>query len=477
MGISSAGIGSGIPVEEIVSKLVALERQPLGKLQSVASSMKTQLSTYSQVKSLMSTLADAASKLSQNSTWGSMTATSSNSAAASIQVTGATSATSFGVQVEKLARGQSVASSSMTPAGAAVGAGTMSIQLGSWSQATPPGFTPGTSGQIQITVSAEDTLSDLAAKINKEKGGVTATVLRDVNGERLLVRSESTGKESGFRIQVAYGTPAGLERLAFDPEIPPNMGMAAEPVQFAQNAKAAINGIVVESATNTFADTIPGVSFSVLQATTAPVEMSVNSDTAALKKGVQDFVNAYNAVNDLLSSATKYDAETKKAGSLQGDSTTVGLQNMLRSVMGSTAAGAGAFERLADIGIDIKRGGKLEISETKLDTALKNPDALKAMFAASVDGNPAASGLALKVKELTGRMLSFEGVLDNKTGAINASVKRNSSDQDRVNDRAVRVEARLRAQYLALDVKMASLSGLSAYMGQQVSQWNNSGNK
>ena len=252
--------------------------------------------------------------------------------------------------------------------------------------------------------------------------------------------------------------------------------MAANAVQYGQNAKATLNGIGVESATNTFADTIPGLSFSVAQVTTAPVEMAVNSDTAALKKGIQDFVNAYNAVNDLLTSSTKYDAETKKAGALQGDNTTVGLQNMLRSVMGSTAAGAGAFERLADVGIDIKRGGKLEVTDTKLDAALKNPEALKAMFSVNVSGNPTANGLALKVKELTGRMLSFEGVLDNKNGAINASVKRNAADQDRVNDRAARVEARLRAQYLALDVKMASLSGLSAYMGQQVSQWNNTKN-
>ena len=73
-------------------------------------------------------------------------------------------------------------------------------------------------------------------------------------------------------------------------------------------------------------------------------------------------------------------------------------------------------------------------------------------------------------------MMSFQGALENKTEAINSSVKRNLADQDRVNDRAARIETKLRAQYLALDVKMASLSGLSAYMGQQVSQWNNTKN-
>ena len=47
MGLSSTGIGSQLPVEEIVSKLVALEKQPLASLTKVASSMQTQLSVFS----------------------------------------------------------------------------------------------------------------------------------------------------------------------------------------------------------------------------------------------------------------------------------------------------------------------------------------------------------------------------------------------------------------------------------------------
>ena len=473
MGLSSAGIGSGIQVEEIVAKLVSLEKQPLVKLQSVASSMKTQLSVYSQVKSLVSTLSDAAGKLAKSSSWSSVTATSANNAAVSVQVTGAASATAFEVQVQQLARGQSVASASLGVAGTPVGAGTLSIQLGAWSQPVPSGFTGGATAAVDITVDATDSLNDVAAKINGAKAGVSATVLRDAQGERLLLRSSTTGEASGFRIDVSEGTPAGLARLKFNPQADPGAGMAANSVQYGQNAQATLNGIALQSATNTFADTIPGLAFTVAQTTTAPVEIAVQSDTAALKKNIQDFVTAYNAVNDLLTAATKYDADTKTAGALQGDSTTVGLQGMLRSAMGSTTAGAGVYQRLADIGIDIKKGGKLEVSESKLDIALKDPQALEAMFSANTSTAPDANGLAAKVKAQLDQLLSFQGTIGNKTEAINASVKRNLADQDRVNDRAARTEKKLRAQYLALDVRMASLSGLSAYMSQQVSQWNN----
>ena len=462
MSLSSTGIGSQLPVEEIVSKLVALEKKPLASLTQVASSMQTQLSVFSQVKSLMSTLSDTAAKLAKNSAWDGMLATSSNSAAVTVNASGASSATSFSIGVEQLARGQSMASGPMTaPPNLS---GTLSIELGKWSGGN---FNPNSLDPIAIKnvdIAAEDSLTDIAKKINDKGAGVTATVLRDASGERLLMRSSTTGEESGFRITSTGDT--GLSALS--------TGMTVS--QYAQNAKATVNGIAVVSKSNTFADTIPGMSFTALQVTTptTAVEIGVNADTEGMKKNIQDFANAYNALNDLLATSTKYDAASKKAGALQGDSTSVGLQNAMRSLIATTTEGTGAFKRLADIGIDIKTGGKLEVSATKLDSALKDPAALKAMFA-NTGGSAAEDGLAVKVKAMTSKMLGFEGLISNKSDAINASLKRNSSDQDRVNARAAMFETRLRAQYMALDVKMGSLTGLSAYIGQQVSQWNNSG--
>jgi len=476
MALSSAGIGSGLDVEMIVSKLVALEKQPLNKLQTVASSIQSKISIFSQVKSLMSTLSDVASKLSQNSAWSAMIATSSNPGAVQVSVSGAASATSFSVGVAQLARAQSVASAALGATNAPVGGGSLSIQLGTWSGTgtASPQFAEGTAGAVSVQIDAADSLAAIASKINDAKAGVTATVLRDANGERLLLRSDSTGEASGFRMQVTEdGAAPGLSRLSFDPEGAAGVGMAATTPQYGQNAKASINGIAVESASNTFTDTIPGLSFTASQVTTAPVDVSVSADTATMKKNIQDFVTAYNALNDLLSASTKYDDASKKAGALQGDSTTVGLQNALRSMMGATAAGAGVFQRLSDIGIDMKRGGKLEVSESKLDAALKNPQALKVMFSTNAGVGADSNGLAVKVKAFATQMLSFEGLLENKASALGASVKRNKSDQEKVNDRADIVEKRLRAQYTALDAKMGSLSALNSYISQQVNQWNN----
>lgn len=477
MAISSAGIGSGLDVNSIVSQMVALEKRPIAQLQSSAASIQTRLSTYSQVKSLMSTLSDAAAKLTRDSTWGSLSVTSSNSAAVSASVTGISSATSFGISVQQLARAQSVASTASPTTDAPVGAGTLTIQLGTWTQTpAPPSFAPGAAAAVPVTVAATDSLSVIASKINDAKAGVTATVLKDATGERLLVRSAATGEASGFRIQVSEdGSAPGLSRLAFDPQDSPGVGMAANAVQYGQNTAAKINGIDVSSTNNTFANTIPGLTLNVSQVTTADVNMTVGSDTATIKKSVQDFVDAYNAVNDLLSKSTKYDADTKTAGVLQGDSTAVGLQNALRMLTMGSAGGTGAFARLADVGISMERGGKLAVSGSKLDDALKNPSAMKELFATPATPG-AGGGIAVQFKSFTSGLLALDGLMNNKADALSLAAKRNTAEQEKVNDRAAVVEKRLRAQYTALDTKMGSLSALNSYVTQQVNAWNRSGN-
>ncbi|BFO57653.1 MULTISPECIES: flagellar filament capping protein FliD [Comamonadaceae] len=474
MGITSIGIGSGLQVESIISQTVALEKQPLVKLQATADSIQTKISTYSKIKSLVSTLSDAASKLTRDSAWNGLAVSSSNSDAVSVSVSGVASATSFSMSVQQLSRAQSVASSAVAK-DAAVGAGNMTIQLGSWdSSKNPPEFTAGSKAAFNISVSATDSMTSIATKINEADGGMTATVLRDASGERLMLRSKATGETAGFRIQVSEDSAnPGLSKLAFDPQGSPNTGMAANAVQYAQNAKAKINGIDISSTTNVFADTIPGLTLTASKVTTDNVEISAKSDTATMKKNIQDFVDAYNAVNDMLGDVTKYDADTKTAGVLQGDGTTVGLMGTIRAAMTSVTGGTAALQTLSDFGIQMQRGGKLTVADsTKLDNALKTPDTLKAFFAADPSLGDSSTGLGVRIKSLTSTMLSFDGLMNNKTDALMAESKRNSADQDAVNKRADTLEKRMRAQYTALDKQMSSMSSLSSYMQQQIARWN-----
>ncbi len=196
--ISSPGIGSGLDVKSIVSQLVAIEKQPLDKLKLQAATVQTKISAFGQIKSMVSTLADAAGKLTSVTGWNAVSATSSNSAAVSATAIGGTLPTTFSVEVQGLAKAQATASASLLPVGGALGAGTLRLELGQWS-VSPASFTPGAGVPVDIDVTASDTVFDIASKINGANAGVTATVLSDASGERLLLRGKNTGEEAGFR--------------------------------------------------------------------------------------------------------------------------------------------------------------------------------------------------------------------------------------------------------------------------------------
>jgi len=468
--ISSPGIGSGLDVQSIVSQLVALEKAPLKPLQTQATSFQTKLSTYGTIKSQVAALGDAAAKLSTSSGWNAVTATSSNATAVNVTAAAGAVATSLTLEVQQLAKAQSTASSTVA-AGTAMGSGTMTIELGSWGSGS---FVAGSAPAVNVTINpGEDTLAEIAAKINGAGAGVSATVLKDASGERLLMRSSATGEETAFRISVADGdgnnTDAnGLSRLAFDTANPAGMART----QVGQNAQATINGVSISSASNRLSDTLPGLTIQLSQVTTAPVEIEVKTDLEAARKNLQGFVDAYNALNTTLVNATRFDAGSKSAGALQGDSTAVGLQSALRGMMRSVTASS-PFARLPDIGLDIKSGGALEIKTEKLDAALTDFEGLKALFT-TTSADPTARGFGLKIKAFADGLINSDGLVSTKTAGIQAAVKRNELDQERINDRAARVEVRLLAQYNAMDAAVSRLSGLSAFVNQQVSMWNKS---
>lgn len=459
MTISSAGVGSGLDVQSIVTQLVAIEKQPLQQLQSKAATFKTQLSLYGTVKSQVSALGDAAALLSGASGWSAQKASSSNTAA--VGVTAGSSATSaaLSVEVQQLARAQTSASVGITAGTAAGAAGSLSIELGDWSNGS---FVSGGAASVAVAIDSADTLSVIAGKINAAGAGVTATLLKDGSSERLVLRSTSTGSAAGFSISGTGVSALGMT----NPDNPSFVG------QTALDAELTVNGVPVTSASNKIADVIPGVALQLSQVTLAPVEVVVENDLDAVQKNIQSFVDAYNAVNKTLSDATKYTAATKTGGPLQGDAVTLGLQNALRAMLGSTSTGS-TFSHLSDVGIERQTDGSLKINDTKLTNAKLNLDNLKNLFTTN-NGDATTNGFGLKVRDFSRALVAFDGAVSNKSAALQASITRNTADQDRVTDRATRVEAQLYKQYTALDAQMATLNGLSSFVTAQLAVWSKS---
>jgi flagellar hook-associated protein 2 len=475
--ISSIGIGSGLDINSIITQLLAVEQVPLDKLRTEATSLQTKLTTYGKVQSYLSALRDASSALTRTDTWGATTGTSSDPTAVAVTTSATTKTGNYTLEVQSLAAAQSNATSTFANADAMVGQGTLRIELGSWG-AGQTSFTPKTGATaIDITIGAPGaSLAELRDQINTAGAGVTASVLSDANGARLVLRSTATGASNGFRVGVTdtdgnNTDGAGLSALAFDPSA--GVTTMAQALA-AANASATLNNLPISSESNTLTNVLDGMTLTLNKVTTAPVQVTAAQDNTSMRKALDSFVTAYNDLNKLLVDQTKYDAGTNAAGGLQGDSAAVGIRAQMRAMIGSTGGVSTMFTRLSDIGFDVKLDGSITLSDTKINNALANLAETKKLFANTDLLVPGNNGIANQMRALADRLIGVDGTVSTRSEGLRKRIDLNQDRQDLLSDRIAAVEKRLRAQYTALDRTMGQLTGLSSYITQQFTSTNNS---
>lgn len=475
--LSSIGIGSGLDINSIITQLVAVEQVPLNKLKTEATSLQTKLTTYGKVQSYLSALREASSALTRTDTWGATTGTSSDPTAVAVTTSATTKTGNYSLSVQSLAASQSNATSTFANADAMMGEGTLRIELGAWG-AGQTSFTPKAGATaIDITIGAPGaSLAEVRDQINAAGAGVTASVLSDANGARLVLRSTATGASNGFRVGVTdtdgnNTDGAGLSALAFDPSA--GVTTMAQALA-AANASATLNNLPISSESNTLANVLDGMTLTLNKVTTAPVQVTAAQDNTSMRKALDTFVTAYNDLNKLLADQTKYDAGTKAAGGLQGDSAAVGIRAQMRAMVGSTGGVSTMFTRLSDIGFDVKLDGSLTLSDTKINNALANLAETKKLFANTDLLVPGNNGIANQMRALADRLIGVDGTVSTRSEGLRKRIDLNQDRQDLLSDRIAAVEKRLRAQYTALDKTMGQLTGLSSYITQQFTTNNNS---
>lgn len=475
--ITSAGIGSGLDVNSIVTQLVAIERRPIDQLQTAATKLGTQLSSYGKIKSAVATLRDAAAKLAESSTWSVATAKSSNGTVVSAKAGTAAPVGSFSVTVQALAAAQSLASPGAYASGASViGSGTLRIELGSWG-AGQTSFTPktGTTAVDVVIDPADNTLEKIRDKINAANAGVSASIVNDLNGARLSLRAANSGAGNAFRISVladgdGVTTDAGgLSALAYDTAV-----KSLTQTQAATNSRATINGLAVEAAGNTLTDVVAGLTLDLGQVSATPADVTVTQDNEAMKKSLTDFVAAYNDVAKMLREQTKYNPASKVGGNLQGERAAAMLQSQLRGLLTGTFGASTAFTTLSDIGFEMQQDGSIKQVSSKIDAALTKLPELHKLFANPDLVLPANEGFGRRFKAYIDGVLASDGTLSNASDGIQRRITANKDRQSALERRVEQVEKRLRAEYTALDTQMARMNGLSSYLAQQFAPLNRS---
>ncbi|HWR87846.1 MAG TPA: flagellar filament capping protein FliD, partial [Acidiferrobacterales bacterium] len=382
--ISSPGVGSGLDVNGIVSKLMALEQQPITALDQKEAGLQGKLSSYGSISGALGTFQGVMSGISYLSTFQAFSATPADTTILSAAASTLAAPGSYSVTVGQLAQAQSILTGGKTMTNTAIAAPasttTLSFQFGTISGGTPPVNGVGTysgstftqdasqaTGTVTITDS-NNSLQGIRDAINAANLGVSATIVSDGSATpyHLVLTSKATGATSSMKVSVS-GDASLATLLAYDPAGTQNLTQT----QAGQNATGAVNGLAISSTTNVVSNAIQGVTLTLAKLGTTSVNVARN--TNSVQSSVQGFVKAYNDLTGTLKKLTAYDPATKKGGPLQGDVTVQGIQNRLRSLLNTTLTGlGGSLTSLSQIGVSFQLDGSLALDTSKLQTALTN---------------------------------------------------------------------------------------------------------
>jgi flagellar hook-associated protein 2 len=372
MGISSAGIGSGLDVNSIVSSLMAIEQKPLTAVTKQKTAYQTQISAYGTMTSALSSFQTAVHALSTASSFNAQTVTSGSPSVFTATANGSSTIGNYAVTVSQLAASQKLASTGYANVTDVVGTGTMTISFGTFtpavvSPATPASFTANPAKtDLTLTIdSSNNTLAGVRDAINALNSTVSATIVNNGTTNQLVITSKDTGEVNSLKI-------SGLPQLAYDPTA--TTGNAMTQMQAAKNALLNIDGIAVTKASNTITDAISGVTLNLLSVSSGGVSanLGVTSNQSAVQTSVSAFVDAYNKLDTTMRNLTKFDPTGVASGVLLGDATARTAINQIKSVMTQAISSSGSLNTLSQIGVSFLATGQLALDTTKLTSALTN---------------------------------------------------------------------------------------------------------
>ncbi len=387
--LSAPGIGSGLDVNSIVSQLMAVEQQPLTALQTKQASYQSQISAYGQVKSALATFQAAVQALSTPAKFKVYTGTVSDPNVLSVTAGAGATPASYQIETTQLAQQQKIGSGDYASTSTVVGTGSLTIQVGTY-DATGGTFTQNSSQPAAtITIdSSNNTLSGIRDAINTANAGVSASIINDGTGNRLVLTSSNSGVDNSIKLTTTDDDgnntdTTGLSALAFDPAAAAGAGKNQSQLAAARNALFTVDGIAISKSSNTVTDAIQGVTLNLAQTNVGnPVSVAINQDTQSITSAIQTLVQTYNNADKILRNLSAYDAQNQTASVLTGDSTVRSLESQMRSTL--TASVGSTLSTLSSIGVAFQPDGTLAVDTTKLQNALSaNFNNVSSLFAAN----------------------------------------------------------------------------------------------
>lgn len=460
MTISSIGVGSGMPLDQLLTDLRKNENQALGLIQSRQLQAENRLSAYGSLKNALETLQNATGTLADDSVYSAMKART-DTQTFSASITGEPASVHYRVRVEQLASSQTLFAPGVADRQTAIAAG---------GQITFS-FMDGRSHTLSLPDTATS-LDGLISLINDdEELGVQATMVKDGDADqpwRMMLSTRATGTQAAIQSITVVDNADLYDLLSFggDPGTPETM--TEHP---AQDARLSINGLAITHASNVLDDVIDGVSLTLNSVSDQGATLSITHDRSAAQTAVRQFVNAYNALHTTLGSLAGVDPETGRSGALGADSLGRRLQSDVRQAINVFQPGH-ALASLADLGITTNpKDGHLILNDADLEKAL----ATHSGDVGTLLGGP--DGLGQRLEQAIATFTRSDGLLEHARNNMDRQIADIRKQYETASER---IDARMdayRRQFTALDTLIARMSSTSAYLAQQLALLNNNGNR
>lgn len=320
--------------QTILDRAVKIAQIPIQQLQNRDVDVLTKKTLLSGLSGAVSGLAQSLEALATTAANKALAATSSKPAVVSVTNSGATEAVSYTIDSVT-----SIASS----------ASERTLTSYADSAATPVGST----GDFQLVVGGQtfdftpnnNTLVGVRDKINSLGAGVTASILTTSDGNYLSLSASFTGEATlelrddpgGANTNLLTATNQGTD-LVFE-----------------------LNGIEVRQSRNLVNSVIPGLTFTVLDKSDDPVQLTLASDRSQLSSALSSFVSNFNTMRQHLNAQ-----QGLNAGLLSGSSLVLQLSGQMRQLASHRAAD-GSIRSLADLGVTFNTSGEMEFDSKKID--------------------------------------------------------------------------------------------------------------
>lgn len=449
--ITSAGLGSGLDVNGLVSGLLAAEGRPASlRLSRREASLQAELSAYGTLSSAVTALKEAAAKLAASDTFAGRTATSSATGTLTASATDSAVPGSHSVEVVRTAQAHQLGSP--TDGTALTDASTFAGDLV---------LTVGDADPLTLTLAAGSTLTDVRDAINAAGIAVTATLVNgaDDGGGNTIQRLVLTATESG-KVGEIVATGAVADDL-FLAMMNTDAAGAALATTDELDAQLVVDGLTVTSSGNSFTDVIEGVTliavaFDVDGDNTATV--TVAEDHAAMKSAANAFVAKYNAMRDTIDRLGAYDADAGRGSVLLGDATLRGIEGQLRGIF--TMPAESVFGGLSDLGIELDSDGRLSLDGSAFDAALELDSAAVRDLFVSPDG------IAGRLESRLAGYIGDDGMISARTDGIENRIDDLGDQRLALDRRLENLESRLLRQFMALDLLLNQMQATSSSLAQ-----------